>query len=125
MHKVSFDTGDVIFRQGDASHDCYRITAGAVEIRLKVPGVMRRDREDVLSTMGPGDYFGEMGAIDGNRRSATAVATEPTECERYTSEEVTTLFQEDSQAALEYMRQLIARLRSSNRSTAFSARIRD
>jgi CRP/FNR family cyclic AMP-dependent transcriptional regulator len=36
-------------------------------------------KEIVLSVMGPGEYFGEMAAIDGVPRSATVVTQEPAE----------------------------------------------
>ena len=35
-------------------------------------------REDLLATLGPASYFGEMGPLFGLPRSATARATEPT-----------------------------------------------
>lgn len=66
-----FTTGDVIVKEGDEGVGFFLIVTGAIS-------VTRGDQ--VLSALGPGDFFGEMALIDNFRRSATCTATEPTEC---------------------------------------------
>ncbi len=62
-----YAAGAVIFRQGDAPEKFYIITAGEVEvIRRGADGT-----EQVLNRLGPGDFFGEIGMLQWQRRLAT------------------------------------------------------
>ncbi|MFK7919693.1 MAG: ATP-binding cassette domain-containing protein [Ilumatobacter sp.] len=69
-HQVSFSAGDVVFVQNDAAEYVYVIESGEVEIVRQLV-----DGEERLATLGPGQYFGELGAMLGFPRSATARAT--------------------------------------------------
>ena len=62
---VRFQAGQQIFREGDSGKVMYLITDG--EVTLQSDG-------DDLSTLWPGDVFGEMAMIDGSARSASALA---------------------------------------------------
>lgn len=65
--------GEVLFAEGEASELVGRIESGAVE-------VVRRagDRDIVLARLGPAEYVGEMGVLEGRPRAATVRAVEPT-----------------------------------------------
>lgn len=63
--KVKFEPGQTIITEGEPGRVMYVIRYGEV--------VLRSDGED-LSTLWPGDIFGEMSMIDGSTRSATAIA---------------------------------------------------
>lgn len=68
--KVRYAKGEVIFEQGTRGHLVYVIEEGAVDI-LRV----RDDAgTDLLATLGPPQYFGELGPMLGFPRSATALA---------------------------------------------------
>jgi len=68
------DTGTPIIRQGDAGDAAYFILEGSV-----VAGTPNEDGSyRSLSTMGEGDFFGEIAALTGSRRTANAVADQPT-----------------------------------------------
>ena len=69
-----FDRGTVIFEEREPASHAYVIETGLVEISTDVD-----DERRVLATMGPGEMFGEMAALDGTERSATATAIEDTE----------------------------------------------
>ena len=69
-----FDRGTVIFEEREPASYAYVIETGLVEISTDVD-----DESWVLATMGPGEMFGEMAALDGTERSATATAIEDTE----------------------------------------------
>lgn len=69
-----FDRGTVIFEEREPASCAYVIETGLVEISTDVD-----DERRVLATMGPGQMFGEMAALDGTERSATATAIEDTE----------------------------------------------
>ncbi len=67
---TQFESGEVIFREGEPGDRMYILLAGAVELKIKV------DRgETVIKTIDtPNEFFGEMALIDERPRSATAVA---------------------------------------------------
>jgi CRP-like cAMP-binding protein len=62
---VTFKAGDIIFRQGDAGQNMYVLLDGEVDI-------LANGRH--ISTLHPGDIFGEMALIDELPRSGSAVA---------------------------------------------------
>ena len=59
---------------GTSSHEAYWIVSGKVEISIDTPA-----GPSVLTTLGEGEIFGEMGMIDDQPRSATARVVTPTE----------------------------------------------
>lgn len=67
---MSLPSGSTIFEQGARGELVYVIDAGQVEIvRETADGA-----EEALASLGPGDYFGELGPLLGFPRSATARA---------------------------------------------------
>jgi putative ABC transport system ATP-binding protein len=68
--RLDLAAGDVIFRQGTRGALVYVVESGAVEIVRERPD----GGEDVLSKVGAGDFFGEMGPMFDLPRSATARA---------------------------------------------------
>lgn len=64
-----FDKGEVVFSEGQKGNTLYIIKSGRVEISLEQSG-----RKMVLGTLGAGSCFGEMAALTGERRAATATA---------------------------------------------------
>ena len=75
MEKRSVAKGDTIFSRGDAGDELFLIRRGAVRIVLPLS-----DRQaHHLGTFGRGAFFGEMAFLDGEVRSADAVAFTDTE----------------------------------------------
>jgi SulP family sulfate permease len=73
LRRRVFVADDVIFREGDAGDRLFVIVKGRV--RLMLPNRAKRDGIDQrLSTLCPGTIMGEMALLDGNPRSADAVA---------------------------------------------------
>ena len=66
--EIDLPAGKRLVHQGDFSYEFFLIEKGTVEVL--------RDGEH-LADLGPGDFFGETGAIDDIRRNATVVATSP------------------------------------------------
>ena len=69
-----YNRGETIFKEGDEADFIYFIESGEVGI-----SVQKFTQEEEISTLGPGDYFGEMAVLYKNRRTATVVAREDTE----------------------------------------------
>jgi putative ABC transport system ATP-binding protein len=68
--RVSLAAGDTLFHQGEPSDLVYLVESGEIDIlRVHVDG-----SEELLTTVGPGNYFGEIGPMLGLARSATARA---------------------------------------------------
>jgi CRP-like cAMP-binding protein len=63
-------TGQTLFREGDKGETLYVISHGHVEIVMGTEGQTK-----LLRTLGPGDFFGEMAALTGQPRVATARAS--------------------------------------------------
>jgi hypothetical protein len=59
----------VLFNQGDVSDSMFLVLAGELRARTVVNG-----KETILSTFGPGDFFGDMALFDHGPRSADVVA---------------------------------------------------
>jgi ferredoxin-NADP reductase/CRP-like cAMP-binding protein/bacterioferritin-associated ferredoxin len=62
---------EVLFRQGDVPDHAYFLLGGCVEIRFFGEDRRLRSRTSIL----PGQFFGELGALDKTSRAGTAVAT--------------------------------------------------
>jgi putative ABC transport system ATP-binding protein len=72
VRRVELQEGEILFEQGDPSDLVYFVEEGAIELfRHRID-----DTDDVLSTVRPRDYFGEIGPLLGLRRSAGARASE-------------------------------------------------
>ncbi len=67
--KVRFKSGDIIFNKNEKGEKMYLIDSGRVKMVMNAG-----DNEIILATLDPGDFFGEMALITGNKRIATAIA---------------------------------------------------
>ncbi|MHB1300453.1 MAG: cyclic nucleotide-binding domain-containing protein [Burkholderiales bacterium] len=65
----NYPKGAVIFSDGDEADHIYFIESGYVSIFIE-----KFTSREEISSLGPGDYFGEMAFFSGDRRSASAVA---------------------------------------------------
>jgi CRP-like cAMP-binding protein len=69
VREIQFRPGDVLVRQGDPSDGVFLVGAGSLHISAT------NDRGAAfLNLIHAGEVLGEMGALDGEPRSATAVA---------------------------------------------------
>jgi CRP/FNR family transcriptional regulator len=75
---------------------------------------MADGRRIVLTTMGPGSGFGELAMLDGEPRSATIQATEPSVALRLPADAVKAVLERDPSAALAVAIGLAKRLRAAD-----------
>jgi CRP/FNR family cyclic AMP-dependent transcriptional regulator len=83
--------------------------------RAKVTNFDEEGREIILAWLGPGEFFGEMGLIDGSPRSASVVAVEPCELLTIGKTEFQRCMQNNFQVAQKLMQILVRRLREADR----------
>ena len=103
----SYRSGAVIVREGDTSMSFYVVLSGAVRIERASEG----GAVVPLAEAGPAGFFGEMGLIDDQPRSATVVATEPTECALLTKWDFESELRHNPEIALALLPVLSQRLR--------------
>ncbi len=69
-----YRAGEVVFHEGDAGTTLYIVKDGEVKVVLG----SAEGKEVILALLGRGDFFGELALLDGQPRSADAVATTDT-----------------------------------------------
>lgn len=70
--RVHYETGDIIFRQGELAQSFFIILAGEVQVSRH-----QNEQEKMVATLGAGEYFGEMSLLLGVQHSASARALTP------------------------------------------------
>jgi CRP/FNR family transcriptional regulator, cyclic AMP receptor protein len=103
--------GSVIMAAGDQIDSLYIVISG----RLKVMMSDADGKEVILSLIGPGEFFGEMGLIDDSPRSASVVTIEPCELLSISKRDFKKCLEENFDMAMAVMRGLVRRLREADR----------
>ncbi len=108
----TYSDGDVIFNENDKADDIYLILNGAVRVVKKDPS----GKDQLLAILNENDYFGEYAVIDGQPRSASAVAARAeTILGRLPGEEMMRAFKEsDQNASLRMLLHIIRNVRENN-----------
>jgi CRP-like cAMP-binding protein/Fe-S-cluster-containing dehydrogenase component len=93
-----YTPGQVIVRQGDVADAFYLVRLGFVKVSEAHPG-----GEMILTYLGRGGYFGEMGLLGGGVRTATCTALDHVDVVRIKGEDFTLMVQRfpDVRASLE------------------------
>jgi CRP/FNR family transcriptional regulator, cyclic AMP receptor protein len=110
-HERAFSRSEALVRAGAAGDDVAVVLSGSV--RLVAFGV--EGREVILAIRGPGELIGEMAALGGQRRTATAVAIDDVRAGFMHAEEFRAYLREHPDAALVLIRTLVRRLTESTR----------
>ena len=74
LQRRSVRGGKAVFRQDDPGSSLYVIESGVVKVQRTSP----EGKEVILAILGAGDFFGELALLDGEPRSADAIAKEDT-----------------------------------------------
>ena len=102
--------GQIVFEEGEQGNECFLLHTGAVKVVRRFPD----GRRVTLARMGPGSVVGELALFNGERRSATVEAVEPTVAVALGGDHVMSLLRGDAEAALSVAVGLAERLRASN-----------
>jgi CRP-like cAMP-binding protein len=106
----TFEPGQIVFREGDASDTCYVVRSGrARAVREHADG-----RTITLATFGPGDIFGELAMFEDELRSATVEAVQLTGVVAVLGPDMRRLMAEHSEISMRLVVALGRRLRETN-----------
>jgi len=111
VSRRSFPRATTIIAAGDMTDSLYVVISG----RLKVMMSDDEGREVILSILGPGEFFGEMGLLDDSPRSASVITLEPCELLTLSKRDFKKCLAENFDMAMTMMRGLVKRLREADR----------
>jgi len=101
----------VVLHAGDSTDNIYFVLSGALKVQISD----EEGREVILSMLGPGELFGEMGVLDDHPRSATVLAVEASEVVVIGKADFKQCLVENPDVSLFIMRNLTKRLRLADR----------
>src|SRR5882724_13387570 len=104
MSERNFSEGDTITEQGQSGVGFFVIEEGNATVSIT---------GEIVRTLGPGDWFGEISLIDDGPRSATIVAGTDLRCHGMTAWEFRPFVQGHPEVAWPLLETLAARLRES------------
>jgi CRP/FNR family transcriptional regulator, cyclic AMP receptor protein len=106
----TFPAGTRVFHEGDSSDACYIVKTGS----FRVTREHSDGRAITLATLGPGEIFGELAMLDGDKRSASAEALTDGELLALPAGDVRALLSGHPEIALKLVAGLVRRLRAAN-----------
>jgi CRP/FNR family transcriptional regulator, cyclic AMP receptor protein len=110
MRRARFVADQMIFSRGDPGHDVYLVVDG--RIRLSV--LSSDGRELSFDNAGPGHVFGEIAALDGGERTASATAITKVEAMALPQRALLELIERNPRFAISAVRFLCSRLRDTD-----------
>ena len=102
-----FRKGQTVFEGGSESAEVYFVAEGRVNVLNASP----TGREVVFASLGPGESFGELAAIDGGPRSATIVTAEDSVLAELASQHFLRLLERQPDVSLRVLKTLAAMVR--------------
>ena len=105
-----FPAGADIFVKADAANHLFIVLEGKIKVFTSSPS----DKRKTFAYFGPGGFFGEMALLDGQERSASAKAAEPSRLVLIPGRDFRRLLLADAGLACFLLRVLSARLRKAN-----------
>lgn len=101
--------GTVLCLEGDPGREMYVIQSGRVTISKRVGDV-----EKVLSTLGPGEFFGEMSILNNKPRSATVTCAEDSRILVIDAKTFEAMIRGNAEVAIRMIKKLADRLQETN-----------
>ena len=101
------DAGEVLFQKGDAGDALYGVRRG----QIRIESGTAEGHRITLNALGAGDLFGEIALLDGQSRTADAVAVETTELFTLRREPVLDYIRREPTVAIRFIELLCKRLR--------------
>ena len=107
----SFPRNVYVIQAGDETDSLYVMLSGKVKVVISD----EQGREVILGFMGSQDFFGEMGILDDQPRSASVYTLEPCEMLRLSKAGFVSCIKENVDVAMLVIRNLVRRLREADR----------
>jgi CRP/FNR family cyclic AMP-dependent transcriptional regulator len=107
----SYPRNSFILRAGEETDALYIVLSGRVKVLIPD----EEGHEVILSVMGPHEFFGEMGLLDDQARSASVETLEACEMLRLSKAGFTTILKDNFDLAMLIIRNLVRRLREADR----------
>jgi len=104
-----FPKGTVLFREGEPGKEMYVVQHGKVSISKRVGEV-----EKVLTTLGQGEFFGEMSILNNAPRSATATCAEDSKLLVIDPKTFEAMIRGNAEIAIRMIKKLALRLAQAN-----------
>ena len=112
MGKNTYGCGQVIFREGDPGDSMFEVYTGKVGVYANY----REENEEKLAELRTGDYFGEMGLLDHEVRSATVVSLDhDTVLNRISEDEFDEFLHDNPARVVDILKRLSHKLRKATR----------
>ena len=107
----SYPRNTYVMHAGEETDSIYVVLSGKVKVIIADD----QGREVILGFMGPQEFFGEMGILDNEPRSASVYTQEPCEMLRLSKAGFLNCLKENSEVAMLVIRNLVKRLRAADR----------
>jgi CRP/FNR family cyclic AMP-dependent transcriptional regulator len=111
MQHRSYPRNSFILRAGEETDALYIVLSGRVKVLIPD----EEGHEVILSILGPQEYFGEMGLLDDQARSASVETLEPCEMLRLSKAGFTNILKDNFELAMLIIQNLVKRLREADR----------
>jgi uncharacterized membrane protein len=111
LDELTFQAGELVFRRGDPGGAIFIVASGEVEIFIQDS----LGERIVFETVKAGDFFGELSLLDGDPRSASALALANTTALKVDRADLRLLFSRHPDAALDVLGVIGRRLREADR----------
>ena len=106
----AFPAATRVFHEGDSSDACYIVSEGS----FRVTREHSDGRAITLATLGPGEIFGELAMLDGDKRSASAESITDGTLLALPASDVRSLLSRHPEISLKLVAGLVRRLRAAN-----------
>ena len=104
-----YESGDVIIREGNTDLDFFKLVQGALYVV--------KDGKKIAQIVQPGEFFGEMAAISGERRTASIISNGRSIIRRFPGEKLPELIEKYPEVARNLFEIIVSRLNKSNEVT--------
>lgn len=105
----TFPRGTVLFREGDPGRQMFVVQEGRVSISMRAGDV-----EKILTTLGPGEFFGEMAILNHKPRSATATCVDDARLLVVDAQTFEAMIRSNAEIAVRMIQKLATRLEEAN-----------
>ncbi|NIN63682.1 MAG: cyclic nucleotide-binding domain-containing protein [Anaerolineae bacterium] len=103
-NKVSFQRGDLIFREDDPAHTLYLLLDGWVDVVVNTDA--KGEQHELVTTLSPGDIFGWSALVDPYVYTGSAVCASPVEAIEFKGADLLGMFELDPKLCCVIMRRV-------------------